>query len=190
MRHTIYSKYLETNCTRRPLYPTERRSNVRLSSLFLFDTKRARPDDRHALNINPRDEFIKEEFYFILSISLVEEEGGEEGGGGVMEKEEIEIPSSSSSSINKTFSFDFDSVVRGRIFSRGVRGKSGEKKRRRRGEHLLSWKRSTTGRIQTDSSSSAPPCNLPSSFFVLVILFARIAKMRVTHAPFLRPSPG
>ena len=109
----------------------------------------------------------------MLSISLAGE-----GGSGEMEKEEH-------------FSYDFDSVVRGRIFWRGVRGKSGAEKKGRWGreEHLLSWNNHGENPDGLFLLAFLRASFLPS-FFVLVILFARIAKMRVTHAPFLPPSQG
>lgn len=149
---TRYSKYLQTNRSRRPLsiHPTERRSNVSVYPILSLSLPPLRPDDRHALNINPRGTgSLRRNFILtrILSISLAEEWW--------------KVPSSS---INKSYSFDFDSVVRGRIFWRGEKGRNicclGE---------------------NPDRLFFNAPTFLPSSF-VLVILFARIAKMRVTHS--------
>lgn len=72
-----------------------------------------------------------------------------------------------------------------------MRGKSGAEKKGRWGreEHLLSWNNHGENPDGLFLLAFLRATFLPS-FFMLVILFARIAKMRVTHAPFLPPSQG
>ena len=158
---TRYSKYLQTSRSRRPLsiHPTERRSNVSVYPILSLSLPPLRPDDRHALNINLRGTgSLRRNFILtrILSISLAEEWW--------------KVPSSS---INKSYSFDFDSVVRGRIFLAW----------RKREEHLLS---------RGESRQTLLQClNLPSLLFrARDIVRTHRENAGDTLAPFLPPSPG